>query len=389
MKKINHGGRLTSSFLLLALMVYMIGCVGVGTAEPINPNNEGQDPYDWSNYPGEVILDAPEFIQGDDQDGAAEPGEMADSTETEQPSNTNPSQDFPGEQQESGDHIPLLPDDNTTGETGNEPASQNTEAPGEPENDQPAENGTDTPAQPADLKSLFTVEIKTPSGWFNVPEKAVRIKATPQVETLWDSVKYRLDEGDWQEVKKADFTLKDEYYYFDVTVTANCVLTVRLGKCEESFDTVKEIRLFDHKAPTVTAGFKEKVLHVEAPDDLSGAAGVQVNGLLFTTLENGQLDVRMEDLLLTYPQLAIRAYDYAGNFSEPITLDNPYYVAPTPTPKATKSPPSSPRRRLRLRLPQNPRKSPLEARFRKRTSRWWSLPCLSLRRSLPPPRNPL
>ena len=338
MKKFNHGGRLTSAFLLLTLIVYMIGCVGVGTAEPINPNYEGQDPYDWSNYPGEVILDAPEFIQGDDHDGAAEPGEMADSIETEQPSDTNPSQDASGEQQESGDHIPLLPDDTTTGETGNEPASQNTETPGEPENDQPAESGTDTPAQPIDLKSLFTVEIKTPSGWFNVPEKAVRIKVTPQCETLWDSVKYRLDEGDWQEVKKADFTLKDEYYYFDVTVTANCVLTVRLGKGEESFDTVKEIRLFDHKAPTVTAGFKEKVLHVEAPDDLSGAAGVQVNGLLFTTLENGMLDVQMEELLLTYKQLAIRAYAYAGNFSDPVTLDTPYYLDPTPTPKATKKP---------------------------------------------------
>ena len=338
MKKINHGGRLTSAFLLLALMVYMIGCVGVGTAEPINPNNEGQDPYDWSNYPGEVILDAPEFIQGDDQDGAAEPGEMADSTETEQPSDTNPSQDASGEQQESSDHIPLLPDDTTTGETGNEPASQNTETPGESENDQPADSGTEPPTQPADLKSLFTVEIKTPSGWFNVPEKAVRIKVTPQDETLWDSVKYRLDEGDWQEVKKADFTLKYGYYYYDVTVTANCVLIVRLAKGEESFDTLKEIRLFDHKAPTVTAGFKEKVLHVEAPDDLSGAAGVQVNGLLFTTLENGMLDVQMEELLLTYKQLAIRAYDYAGNFSGPVTLDNPYYLEPTPIPKPTKKP---------------------------------------------------
>ena len=338
MKKFNHGGRFTSAFLLLTLMVFMIGCVGVGTAEPINANQEGQDPYDWSNYPGEVILDAPEFIQGDDHDGAAEPGEMADSIETEQPSDTNPSQDFPGEQQESGDHIPLLLDNNTTGETGNEPASQNIEAPGEPENDQPAESGTNTPAQPADLKSLFTVEIKTPSGWFNVPEKAVRIKVTPQGETLWDSVKCRLDEGDWQEVKKADFTTKDGYYYYDVTVTANCVLTMRLAKDEESFDTVKEIRLFDHKAPTVTAGFKEKVLHVEAPDDLSGAAGVQVNGLLFTTLENGILDVQMEELLLTYKQLAIRAYDYAGNFSDPVTLDNPYYLEPTPTPKPTKKP---------------------------------------------------
>ena len=338
MKKFNHGGRFTSAFLLLTLMVFMIGCVGVGTAEPINANQEGQDPYDWSNYPGEVILDAPEFIQGDDHDGAAEPGEMADSIETEQPSDTNPSQDASGEQQESGDHIPLLLDNNTTGETGNEPASQNIEAPGEPENDQPAESGTNTPAQPADLKSLFTVEIKTPSGWFNVPEKAVRIKVTPQGETLWDSVKCRLDEGDWQEVKKADFTTKDGYYYYDVTVTANCVLTVRLAKDEESFDTVKEIRLFDHKAPTVTAGFKEKVLHVEAPDDLSGAAGVQVNGLLFTTLENGILDVQMEELLLTYKQLAIRAYDYAGNFSDPVTLDNPYYLEPTPTPKPTKKP---------------------------------------------------
>ena len=86
MKKFNHGGRFTSAFLLLTLMVFMIGCVGVGTAEPINANQEGQDPYDWSNYPGEVILDAPEFIQGDDHDGAAEPGEMADSIETEQPS---------------------------------------------------------------------------------------------------------------------------------------------------------------------------------------------------------------------------------------------------------------------------------------------------------------
>ena len=338
MKKFNHGGRLTSAFLLLTLIVYMIGCVGVGTAEPINPNNEGQDPYDWSNYPGEVILDAPEFIQGDDHDGAAEPGETADCAENEQPSNSNPSQDVLDEQQESSDHIPLLPDDTTTGETGNEPASQNTEAPGELENDQPADSGTEPPTQPADLKSLFTVEIKTPSGWFNVPEKAVRIKVTPQDETLWDSVKYRLDEGDWQEVKKADFTLKDGYYYYDVTVTANCVLIVRLAKGEESFDTLKEIRLFDHKAPTVTAGFKEKVLHVEAPDDLSGAAGVQVNGLLFTTLENGILDVQMEELLLTYKQLAIRAYDYAGNFSDPVTLDNPYYLEPTPTPKPTRKP---------------------------------------------------
>jgi hypothetical protein len=63
-----------------------------------------------------------------------------------------------------------------------------------------------------------------------------------------------------------------------------------------------------------------------------------VNGLLFTTLEDGVLDVRMEEPLNSYKQLAIRAYDYAGNFSDPVTLDNPYYSEPTPTPKATKKP---------------------------------------------------
>ena len=52
MKKFNHGGRLTSAFLLLTLIVYMIGCVGVGTAEPINPNNEGQDPRSDSGRTG-------------------------------------------------------------------------------------------------------------------------------------------------------------------------------------------------------------------------------------------------------------------------------------------------------------------------------------------------
>ncbi|MBR5109303.1 MAG: DUF4366 domain-containing protein [Clostridia bacterium] len=329
MKKFNHGGRLASAFLLMSLLIYVMSSIVGGAAEPINANQEGQDPYDWSNYPGEVILDAPEFILGDDTDGAAEPGEITGGNADEQ--------------QGSGDHIPLFTDTETPGETGNNPDTQNTDTPGEQGADQPTEPGTeitDPPndPQPADLQSLFEVEIKLPSGWFNVPEKAVRVKITPKTDVLWEKVKYRVDDGDWQETRKADFTLKDGYYYCDVTVTANCILTVRLSDGEAYFDTAREIRIFDHLAPVVTAGFREKILHVEAPDDLSGAAGVQVNGLLFTTLENGMLDVQMEEVLLTYKQLAIRAYDYAGNFSDPVTLDNPYYLEPTPTPKATKKP---------------------------------------------------
>ena len=185
---------------------------------------------------------------------------------------------------------------------------------------------------------MFKVEIKVPADWTNAKAKNIRVKITPLTGSAWDKVKYKLNGGDWVEIKEK-FTLLDGYYYIDVEVTDNTVMTVRLLDAEGNFmDEQKEIRIFDHQPPVVTAGFNDKLLHVEAPDDLSGAAGVQVNGLLFTTLENGQMDVRIEDLLLTYPQLAIRAYDYAGNFSDPITLDNPYYMVPTPTPKATKKP---------------------------------------------------
>ena len=153
---------------------------------------------------------------------------------------------------------------------------------------------------------------------------------------------YRLGDESWADISES-FYAYEGAYYCDVEVTENTHMTVRLAtENDGSFDTSKDIRVFDFKPPVVTAGFREKVLHVEAPDDLSGVAGIQVNGLLFTTLEDGKLDVQMEEPLLSYKQLAIRGYDYAGNFSDPVTLDNPYYIAPTPkptnTPKPTKKP---------------------------------------------------
>ena len=182
-----------------------------------------------------------------------------------------------------------------------------------------------------------------PSGWRNSYSATVRIKITPSSDQLWHKVRYRIGDEEWETVPEKDFVLYEGYYYTDVEVFYNAKMSVRLFGDEDSyFDTNKEIRIFDHYAPEVTAGFRDLVLHVEAVDDLSEVAGIQVNSLLFTTLVDGMLDVRMEAPLLEYRQLAIRAYDYAGNFSDPVTLDNPYYVEPTPeptnTPKPTKKP---------------------------------------------------
>ena len=53
--------RLTAALLLLTLMLYIPGMTALG--EPA----EEKDPYDWSDYDGEVILDDPEFILFDEE----------------------------------------------------------------------------------------------------------------------------------------------------------------------------------------------------------------------------------------------------------------------------------------------------------------------------------
>ena len=244
------------------------------------------------------------------------------------------------EPENQGPDDPIIP---TEGPAQTDEPSQPTEEPVQPTEEPvtPTEEPVDPPA-PVGMKTLFRVDIKVPSDWTNAKAKNVRIKVAPMSDVMWDKAQYKLGGGDWIVIRDK-FTLLDGYYYVDIEVADNAVMTVRLSNADGVFmDEKKEIKIFDRSAPVVTAGFNDKLLHVEAPDDLSGAAGVQVNGLLFTTLENGKLDVRMEDVLLTYKQLAIRAYDYAGNFSEPVTLDNPYYVATTPTPEPTSQPTAKP-----------------------------------------------
>ncbi|MBQ9262857.1 MAG: DUF4366 domain-containing protein [Clostridia bacterium] len=315
--------------ILLALCVLLIGIYMI-CGNLYKASAEAADPYDWSDDKGEVILDDPMYFLNTEDKQETTPDDSAGENSGGQAEDESDEVDVSSDSPVNTDQPDPVEDKPDT------PVDE----PGELSTDEPAQ--TEEPPAPIDLKTMFKVEIKVPADWTNAMVKNVRIKVTPLTGSAWDKVKYKLDGGDWVEIKEK-FTLLDGYYYVALEVTDNVTMTVRLLDSAGNYlDEKKEIRIFDRLAPVVTAGFNDKLLHVEAPDDLSGAAGVQVNGLLFTTLENGKMDVRMEDTLLTYPQLAIRAYDYAGNFSEPITLDNPYYAAPTPTPKATKKPTAKP-----------------------------------------------
>ena len=395
------------AWLAVIIIVIIIGGIASGMrarAESTTPTDlpvvNDEETYWLDEVEGEVILDDPAYFM--DYEEAEEPApELSEETvETAVEQSAAPVADAEGEKvaEETSDapdadqpvevseevSTETTPTDETDMETPNSPAEDGADtpdtgdestgdAPAEPEvpdtdtpvteptdtpttepttepTDTPTEQPAETPEQPEEpeqppvnLKELFDVDIKVPSGWRNSYSATVRIKITPSSDQLWHKVRYRIGDEEWETVPEKDFVLYEGYYYTDVEVFYNAKMSVRLFGDEDSyFDTNKEIRIFDHYAPEVTAGFRDLVLHVEAVDDLSEVAGIQVNSLLFTTLVDGMLDVRMEAPLLEYRQLAIRAYDYAGNFSDPVTLDNPYYVEPTPeptnTPKPTKKP---------------------------------------------------
>ena len=276
-----------------------------------------------------------------DEIGLNEEIEPAEDTSYESEDEPDESYEEPADPTEAPIEDPMeAPTEEPTEAPTEEPATEPAEEPTE----EPTTEPTDTPVQPTPviMDQLFKIEIVAPKNWTNDKTRKVRVKVWQLTDETWARAQYKLDNGDWAVIKEK-FTLLDGYYYVDLELTDNCLLTVRLNIESGVFmDEKKEIRIFDRTAPIVTAGFNDTLLHVEALDDLSGTAGAQVNGLLFTTLENGKLDVRMEDVLLTYKQLAIRAYDYAGNFSDPVVLDNPYYVSVTPTPKPTQKPTAKP-----------------------------------------------
>lgn len=126
-----------------------------------------------------------------------------------------------------------------------EPASSTEEPPANTEEPtDPAESPTEQPS--VDPASLFQVEIKQPDGWFNTPERNIRILIVPKTEQLWSRVSYRMDNDEWQEVKD-NFSFKDNAYYADVPVTYNGTVTVRVYAADDScFDTKQAIRMFDH-----------------------------------------------------------------------------------------------------------------------------------------------
>ena len=96
----------------------------------------------------------------------------------------------------------------------------------------------------------------------------------------------------------------------------------------------------DTTPPTVTVERNGGMLKVTAKDD-SGVEAVFVNEHRFSTLANGTASIMLKDYAGTGAKVAVSATDTAGNRSQPVMIDNPYYQAPaanTPAPSAPSTP---------------------------------------------------
>lgn len=185
---------------------------------------------------------------------------------------------------------------------------------------------------PMEAESPYKVFFSLPHDWTNAATAETQVRIVDRQSMGIQHVEAKLD-GEWEDITHL-FAAAEQAGY---SISQNGTLRIRITDPHgHMFEEKTLVNLFDRHAPTVSTNVYDGQLQVEAQDDLSGVAGVQVNGLLFTATQQGTLSIDIRGTLQKYERLVIRAFDFAGNFTEPMTMDNPYYEpAPTPTPTPT------------------------------------------------------
>ena len=81
----------------------------------------------------------------------------------------------------------------------------------------------------------------------------------------------------------------------------------------------------DTTPPELAASLDGDTLKIESSDDHSGVEAVFVDGNRINSLTNGAATVTLKDYAGTEKQVSVYAQDYAGNRSETVKFNNPYY----------------------------------------------------------------
>lgn len=180
--------------------------------------------------------------------------------------------------------------------------------------DSVSEDEKEEPAKP-----VVKINITEPDGWHR---KSAKVKIS--AEDIGDSgdfiiaeVKAKIGNGGGWTVVTDSMSIElseDGVVYVEVTDTKG-----------RTYSRNKKISCFDSTKPTLNAAVNNGNLTVETNDNDSGVKAVYVNGFEFTNLNEGTLNIRMQQFDTGYEYFAIQAMDYAGNMSDTYRVNNPYY----------------------------------------------------------------
>lgn len=89
----------------------------------------------------------------------------------------------------------------------------------------------------------------------------------------------------------------------------------------------------DTVPPSLEASLSDGKVQIEAADDNSGVEAVYIDENRVNSLTDGKASVILKDYAGKEKSVSVYAVDYAGNRSETVKFDNPYYTEPKPEPK--------------------------------------------------------
>ena len=189
---------------------------------------------------------------------------------------------------------------------------------------EPAEEPVEEPETPV-TEPEYQVQVDDISGYFNEPV-GLTIRVEDVGGTGWQKVEASLSPDDPEQ--RTDLTEALLNGMASYTVSDNCTVYFFITDMEgtEHAETYF-VSCFDFDSPKAQAGIRGGLLRVEATDALSGVRGIYVNDCLYTTLEDGVLELWIENCT-DEPLFYIQAVDRLGNESGYVVLSNPFYEEP-------------------------------------------------------------
>lgn len=225
--------------------------------------------------------------------------------------------------------FPDTPVDPTT-ETAEQPPAEETpeQEPGG-EDAPPSEPEEPEPPEEPPMEGAYALDADVPGCWQNRPV-TILVRVIDLNGTGWEKVEVMLPGMSPFDVTQELL----EYGCVERTMLENgTVLFFVTDRAGTVHELSLDVYCMDVTAPVLRAGINGTLLRVEAYDDLSGIAAIYVNDELYTTLDGGEPNVRI-DRLTDDAYLYIDALDNAGNWTDSVVLSNPFYeeAEPEPTP---------------------------------------------------------